>query len=121
MAKTKVYDLGKYEESLGHELLNVAKWLFWIIVILVTLMGALIGALLGGAEDGAACAAMGGIISFMAGGIIAHYYTLFVEAKGEMLLRVVRIQENLDYLCNVKEMELNAAFNRDNASDNQQN
>ena len=119
MAKTKVYGLGKYEESLGHELLNATKWLFWIIVILVTLMGALMGALLGGAEDGAACAAMGGIISFIAGAKIAQYYTLFIDAKGEMLLRVARIQEDLDYLCNVKEMELNAAFNRDKASDNQ--
>lgn len=37
---------------------------------------------------------------------IASHYTVFIEAKAELLLRTARIQEDIDYLCRVKEVEL---------------
>ena len=116
MAKTK-YDVGKYDDSLGHELLNETRWLYWLIIVMITLMGALIGYLIGGPEDGAARAITCGIFSLIIGLKIAQVYTLFLDAKGELLLRTARIQEDLDYLCKVMDIELN----QNNHSNNRPN
>ena len=108
MSKRIIHDVCSYEDSVGHELYSMANKVFWLIVILVTLFGALLGALLANPNDMAAVSFVSGIISFILSFTIANHFVIFITAKAEMLLRTARIQEDLNYLCRVKEMELQA-------------
>lgn len=108
MKEKKIQDVCSYENSVGHDLYSMANRLYWLIVILITLFGALMGALLADPKDMGGVAFGAGLISFIFGSIIASHYAIFIEAKAELLLRTARIQEDIDYLCRVKEIELAA-------------
>ena len=106
MKKKQIQNVCSYEDSVGHELYSMANRLYWLMVILITLLGALMGALLADPKDMGGVAFGTGLISFIFGSIIANHYAVFIEAKAELLLRTARIQEDIDYLCRVKEVEL---------------
>ena len=96
------------KDSIGQKLHRYADTWRILIIILFMLAGIIIGLVVGTGGGELIMGAMFGFFGWALGYILAGNITIFIEAQAELLINTAKIQEDLDFLCKVKEDELAA-------------
>ena len=107
--------------SIGQDIYRYSASIRKMLIFLFVLFGVILGFIVGVLNDSPVAfflaAAFFGFIGWILGTLFSDYVTLFLDAKAELLINTAKIQEDLDFLCKVKENEMAAAQNAAPPSD----